>query len=251
VLAVLAFIALLMVLPFVIWGYPQPPDAGFYASLWLETAHQWHHEIIWPQWASMANFGWGDPRLAFYPPLSQIIGGLICSLLPIKLAIGTYVWAILLFAGISNYRFVVSIGYPNVAPLAAALYVANPYFMLDVHRRMAIPEVLACAFVPLAFDASIRLAESGKVGCLKLASILALLWLTNVPAALIASLSCGIIVLTEAFGTRSLRNVGYLAVAAMLAVALDAFYLLPVGAQLSWIQSSALFDYLPKNLSKN
>jgi hypothetical protein len=45
--------------------------------------------------------------------------------------------------------------------------------------------------------------------------------------------------------------VGYLAVAAMLAVALDAFYLLPVGAQLSWIQSSALFDYLPKNLSKN
>lgn len=247
VLALLAFIALLMVMPFAVWGYPQTGDIGFYASSWLETAHQWHHGTVWPQWASMANFGWGDPRLAFYPPLSQVLGGVVCSLLPVKFAIGAYTWTILLLAGICCYRFAVSVGYSRVAPLAASLYVANPYFMLDVHRRMAIPELLGCALLPLALAASFKLTEKGKTGCLKLALIEALLWLTNIPVAIIASLACGIMILMEAFRTRSLRCVGYLAAAAALAVALDAFYLIPVVTQLHWIQSSALFGLRPED----
>ncbi len=247
VLALLAFIALLMVSPFAVWGYPQTGDIGFYASSWLEMAHQWRHGIIWPQWASMANFGWGDPRLAFYPPLSQVLGGVVCSLLPAKLAIGVYTWAILLLAGVCCYRFAVSIGHSRVAPLAAAIYVANPYFMLDAHRRMAVPELLGCALLPLVFAASFELAEKGKSGCLKLASIEALLWLTNIPVAIIASLACGIILLTEACRRRSLRCVGYLAAAAGLAVALDAFYLIPILTQLHWIQSSALFGLRPED----
>jgi hypothetical protein len=247
VLAALALVATLMVLPFAVWGYPQTPDLGFYASSWLETAKQWRQGILWPQWAAMANFGRGDPRLAFYPPLSQVIGGVICAVLPVKFAIGVYTWAILLLAGVCCHRFVVSMGYSKAAPLAAALYIANPYFMVDVHRRMAIPELLGCALLPLVLEASFGLAEGGRAGFLKLASIEALMWLTNIPAAIIGSLACGIIVLAEVFRTRSLRIVGYLGVAAGLAIALDAFYLLPVAAQLHWIQSAALFGYRPED----
>src|ERR1700689_1224643 len=46
----------------------------FHLIPWLDAQRSWLHGIPYPHWAPSPNFGAGEPRFVFYPPLSWMLG---------------------------------------------------------------------------------------------------------------------------------------------------------------------------------
>ena len=45
----------------------------------------WRHGLLYPHWTASANFGAGEPRFVFYPPLTWMLGAALGIVLPWKL----------------------------------------------------------------------------------------------------------------------------------------------------------------------
>jgi len=164
-LAALAVIAAasIVISPFVFLGNPAGHDVVFHLSSWMEAERQWHEGILYPRWAAGANYGLGEPRFIFYPPMSWMLGAALGWLLPWKMVPGAFDWLALVVAGASMFRLARQYMSPWDATLAAVLYAANPYYLLVVHQRCAVAELLASAFFPLVIlSASASAARAGN-----------------------------------------------------------------------------------------
>ena len=81
------------------------------------------------------------------------------------------------------YRLTREFTAPNAALLASAFYLANPYMLFNAFERSAFAELLAAAWIPLLLLAVLRPRPTAR----GIAIPLALLWLTNAPAAVMGS----------------------------------------------------------------
>ena len=96
--------AALLVLPMLIWGYPRTAhDFNFHVLSWMDVAHQWQHGVVFPRWAMLADYGYGEPRFIFYPPFSWLLGGALSFVLPWKIVPGVFVWLALTGAGAAMF----------------------------------------------------------------------------------------------------------------------------------------------------
>src|SRR5207253_719902 len=76
-------------------------DFEFHLFSWMEVSSQWKQAIVYPRWAALAYWGYGEARCLFYPPASWTLGSTLGSLLPWKVAPGAYVWLAVLASGLS------------------------------------------------------------------------------------------------------------------------------------------------------
>ena len=49
-------------------------DFDFHLASWLDAAASWRHGLFYPHWAPSPNYGAGEPRFVFYPPLTWMLG---------------------------------------------------------------------------------------------------------------------------------------------------------------------------------
>src|SRR5215467_2321736 len=180
----LAAVSLLAILPFVWMGIPSGHDFEFHMFSWMEVASQWRQGIVYPRWAALAHWGYGEARFVFYPPASWTLGAALGFVLPWKLVPAAYCWIALSLAGFSMYRLARQwLPVPD-ALFAAAFYAVNPYHLVIVYWRGAFAELLAASLLPLLLIAILKLREPGASPALVLALVLAAAWLVNAPAAL-------------------------------------------------------------------
>jgi 6-pyruvoyl-tetrahydropterin synthase related domain len=220
-------------------------DFQFHLASWLDVAGQWHEGIAFPRWAEWANWGFGEPRFIFYPPASWMLGAALGSILPWKMAPGAFLWLALVLAGISMWCFAREWLSRREAVMAAVLYAVNPYHLIIVYLRSDFAELLASALFPLVLWGALRLLRGAWRSFPLLALPLALVWLSNAPAAVLATYSLALVFVVAALLRRSARPLitGGLGMAAGFGLA--AFYILPAAWEQRWVQiHQALADML-------
>jgi hypothetical protein len=227
--------AFLVILPFFFLGSPSGHDFEFHVNSWMEVLGQWRQGIIYPRWAALAQYGYGEARFIFYPPASWTLGAALGALLPWKAVSGAYVWLALTLSGCSMFILARRWLDGRDAIFAAALYAANPYYIVIVYWRSAFAELLAGALLPLLLLYALRSEEERAEAVVRLTLIVAAAWLTNIPAAVMVNYSLTLLLVILAILKRSLRVLLYGIVAVLLGAALAAFFLVPAAYEQRWV----------------
>jgi hypothetical protein len=230
-------------IPFFFLGTPSGHDVEFHLYSWLEVLAQWKHGILYPRWAALAHFGYGEPRFVFYPPASWTLGAALSAIFPWTVASYVYIWIVLVAAGVAMFVLARRWLDRRDAIFVAVLYAVNPYHLVIVYWRSAFAELLASCLVPLLLlfvlkvvDGDEREHENARRRAIvRLALVLAAAWLTNAPAGVMIHYSLALLIVFFAWQRRSLRVLVVGAGAVALGAALAAFYLLPAIYEQRWI----------------
>ena len=223
-------------LPSFFLGIPSGHDFEFHVNSWMEVLSQWKQGIIYPRWAALAHYGYGEARFIFYPPASWMLGAALGSFLPWTIVPGVYEWIALTLSGCSMFLLARSFLVRRDAIVAAAMYAANPYHLVIVYWRSAFAELLAGALLPLLMLQILRSKQEGRKTILPLGLIVAAAWLTNAPSAVMVTYSLALLLLTVAIMHRSLRPLLIGAGALFLGITLAAFYVLPALYEQKWVE---------------
>ena len=222
-------------IPFFFFGTPSGHDVEFHLYSWLEVLGQWRHGILYPRWATLAHFGYGEPRFVFYPPASWTLGALIGALVPWTIASPVYIWIALVAAGASMFALARRWLNRCDATFAAVLYAVNPYHLVIVYWRSAFAELLAACLIPLLVLFVLKAAEDKQAMVIPLGLVLAGSWLTNAPAAVMIHYSLVLLIVFLAWRQRSGRLLWTAPAAVALGACLASFYLLPAIYEQRWI----------------
>ena len=239
---VLAGICGLAITPFFYWGSPSGHDFEFHMYSWMDVLAQWKQGILYPRWAALAHWGYGEARFLFYPPGSWTLGAVLGAILPWKIVPGAYCWIVLTAAGASMYALARQWLRPSDALFAAAFYAVNPYHLLIVYWRSAYAELLASILVPLSLLHLVRLKREGLRPILWLGLTLAGAWLANVPAALMIHYSVAGLAAVMAIQERSARPLFKTAVAVLIGAGVASIYLVPAIYEQSWVNIAELMS---------
>lgn len=221
-------------------------DFNYHLLSWMEVARAWQHGLAYPRWIQDANYGAGEPRLIFYPPASWLLGaalGSIGSGIATGAASAAALWtaAPVLFVllalsagGACMYLLARQWVSAECAVFAACLYTVNPYALFVVYERSAYGELLAASALPLVVLFALR--RSPSIAGLGLA--MAAIWLSDLPAAVLASYMLAFLALAMALLERKAWPVLRAAGGMALGLGLSAFYIVPAAYEQAWVQIS-------------
>jgi hypothetical protein len=183
--------AFLAIVPLLTNGCSCGHDFDFHILSWMEAARQFTHGNLHPQWAYTPAWNAGEPRFIFYPPISWTIGAFLGLIFPWTWTPILYTWLALTAAGLAMYHLAKTFTPPTAALLAAILYTVNPYMLFTAYERTAYAELFAAAWIPLLLHAILR----KQVTIPRIAIPVALLWLTNAPAAVMSCYALALLTL--------------------------------------------------------
>lgn len=227
--------ALGVVLPFHHFGIASGHDFEFHMNSWLEVLNQWKHGTLYPRWAPLAHYGYGEARFLFYPPFSWTLGAIIGAFVPWKMAPAAFIWVALTLSGCSMFVLARQFLDRGHAVFAAALYAANPYYLLIVYWRSAFAELLAGALLPVFLLYVLRSDEKNERPTVILTLIVAAAWLTNAPSAVMVNYSLALLAVVAAILHRSARPLVVAIIAIVLGLGLAAFYVFPAAYEQKWV----------------
>jgi hypothetical protein len=239
--------ALVACLPRLVQGISCGHDFEFHLISWMETQRAWSEGILYPHWAQSPNWGAGEPRFVFYPPISWMAGALIGLVVGWKWAAAVFTYLCLTANGFTTRALARSFLPGPAATLAGVIATATPYALFTAYERTAFSELAAAALVPLLLLHALRPKEgegfpSLLPGACWLALILAAIWLTNAPAGVMASYLLAFAAAVAAWLQRSWRPVLRAAMAVPVGLGLAAVYLVPAAWEQRWIAIGQALD---------
>jgi hypothetical protein len=235
--------AFLAIFPLILHGCSCGHDFDFHLVSWMEAAAQFKAGNLHPSWAFSPAWNAGEPRFVFYPPLSWTLGAML-GLVRWSTAPIAYTWIALTASGFAMYSLARTLKASEHAALIASLvYLANPYMLFTAYERTAYAELLAAAWIPLLLAAILR----DRVAPLRIALPVALLWLTNAPAAVMGCYSLAVLAILRLLwcwlDDRSESRFKAASALALqiftglaLGLGLAAFYVLPAAYERRWVQ---------------
>jgi hypothetical protein len=241
-------------------------DFEFHLISWFETQRSWSQGVLYPHWAQSPNWGAGEARFVFYPPLTWIVGALLGYVIPWAWVPATFTFLCLAAVGLTTRALARGFLSPPAATLAGVIATTTPYTLFTAYERTAFGELAAAIWIPLVLlfawrqgvrrdiqdspsacsennrgaEGSRRVIKRSLGGTLDgstvpLTLILAATWLTNAPAGVMASYLLAFAALTAALVLRQWWPILRSAIAVIIALGLTACYLVPAAFEQRWI----------------
>ncbi len=234
--ALIVLAATAVIAPMWFLGNASGHDFQFHMASWLDVSGQWRQGILYPRWAEWANFGFGEPRFIFYPPASWMLGAGLGTILPWRMVPGTFVWIALVLNGSAMWTLARRWLTPAQATAAAIFCAVNPYQLIVVYYRSDFAELLATALFPFVVLRAIRVIQDGWSELPALALVFAAVWLTNAPAAVLATYSLALMLFVGSVYRRAIDPLIAGGSAMFCGFGLAAFYILPAAREQRWVQ---------------
>src|SRR5579863_6589774 len=219
-------------------------DYDFHLASWLDTVASWHHGVFYPHWAPSANYGAGEPRFVFYPPLTWMLGAAFGFILPWKGVELAITFTFLAATGLATRMLARQALDDGPATLAGCAALFSGYSMFTAYERSAFGELAGGFWVPLllllvfrdrnpqgsvwrrAFDGSATL----------LALVIAGAWLSNAPLGVMVCYLVAAVALSVSLLQRSWAPVIRSTIAVAIGLGLSAIYLIPAAVEQRWVQ---------------
>ncbi len=218
-------------------------DFEFHFVSWLDAQHSWLNGIPYPHWATSPNFGAGEPRFVFYPPLTWMLGAALGLVLPWKLVPVAMTFLLLAATGLATRILARRLLPEASATLAGCAALFSGYALFTAYDRTAFGELAGGFWIPLLllFALRDRGPSSGlwrralDGSAVPLALVVAGCWLSDAPVGVMACYLLAAVALAAALLARSWYPVVRAALAVAIGVALTGFYLVPAAWEQRWV----------------
>ena len=242
--ALVVLAALVGAAPIWLHGAATGDDFEFHLVSWLNAQLSWLHGIGYPHWAVSPNFGAGEARFVFYPPLSWMLGAALGLALPWALVPFALAFLLLASTGLATRALAREYLPAGAATLAGCAAIFSSYALFSTYFRTAFAELAGGCFIPLLLlfacrdrdprQALWRRALDGSA--LALALVLAGCWLSDAPVGVMSSYLLAAVAAAGAVAARSWFPVLRAALACALGLALTGFYLIPAAWEQRWVE---------------
>jgi len=217
-------------------------DFDIHLVSWFDCLNGWRHGILYPQWTPSANYGAGEPRFIFYPPLTWMAGAALGLFLPWHLVPIALTFLLLAATGLATRALARMALDDAPATLAGCAAIFSGYALFTAYERSAFGE-MAAFWIPLLLLFILRdkhfsaplLRRAFDGSAVPLAVAVAGAWLSNAPLGVMASYLLAAVALAIAILRRSWAPILRAAVGASLSLALAAFYLIPAAYEQRWV----------------
>jgi hypothetical protein len=141
-----AFVA---IVPQLIRGNSCGHDFDVHLVSWLDCVNAWRHGIPYPHWAPSPNYGAGEPRFVFYPPLTWMLGAALGLILPWHLAPIALTFLTLAATGLATRALALEALDDLPATLAGCASLFSLFTLFTAYERSAFPEFAGGFWLPL------------------------------------------------------------------------------------------------------
>jgi hypothetical protein len=219
-------------------------DFDFHLVSWLDAQASWRQGILYPHWSPSANFGAGEPRFVFYPPLTWMLGAALGLVAPWKGVPLAITFLCLVGTGLATRWLARELLDDGPATLAGCAALFSGYALFTAYERSAFGELTGGFWIPLLLLLTLRDSKpNGPVlrrafdgSAARLALVLAGAWLSNAPLGVMATYLLTAVALVWSLLQRSWAPALRAAVAAALGIGLTAFYLVPAAVEQRWVE---------------
>jgi hypothetical protein len=224
-------------------------DTNYHMGSWVDILREWHAGVLSPGWAAGANYGMGDPRFCFYPPIPMLLGSLALLLLPNSLAMGALLFLTFFAAGLCMYALARRFFDPTRSAAAAVLYTLSYFLLITALKHAALAELMVDAFLPLTLLFFLDvLYGNRRASAVYLALTLGATWVVDVPIAIETAYSLTLATLLVALARRQAGSLVKVLLAQAAGVLCAAFYLIPAFASQHLIYSSTRLEFKVRTL---
>jgi hypothetical protein len=242
-LVIILLAAALAIAPQLIRGNSCGHDFDVHLVSWLDCVNAWKHGILYPHWTPSPNYGAGEPRFVFYPPLTWMLGAFLGLIFPWNLAPIAMTFLTLAGTGLATRALALEALDDLPATLAGCVAMFSGFALFTGYERSAFPEFAGGVWLPLLLLFALRSRHPGGPlahrafdgSTAPLALTLAGPWLSNLPLAVIATYLLAGVALFAAVVRKSWAPVLRAAVAAPLGLGLAAVYWLPAAIERNWV----------------
>lgn len=235
--------ALIAAVPLWVHGPAGADDFEFHLVSWLDAQASWRHGIVYPHWATSPNFGAGEPRFVFYPPLSWMAGAALGTVLPWALVPVALTFLMLAGTGLATRKLAREMLPEPAALLAGCAVIYSGYALFTAYFRQAYGEMCGGFLIPLLLLFALRDEAPGAEGwrralegsAARLTLVVAGCWMCDAPLGVMASYLLAGVALAAAVTRRRWFPLLRATVAMVLGLGLAAVYLVPAAWEQRWV----------------
>ena len=256
--AIILVAALIASMALMIRGASCGHDFDFHLISWIDALHSWRQGILYPHWAPSANYGAGEPRFVFYPPLTWMAGAMLRALLPWKGVPAALTFLMLFAAGLATRALARQILPSAPATFAGCVAIFSGYTLFTAYERSAFGELTGSIWMPLLLLFLLRECGPAARGWRRafdgsatlLALVVAGAWLSDAPLGVIVCYTLAGLALAAALLRRSRAPILRGSAGIILGLGLASVYIVPADMEQPWVTIHQVTDdpgYLIEN----
>jgi hypothetical protein len=154
--AVVVAAAAVAVAPQLVRGNSCGHDFDVHLVSWLDCLNAWRHGIVYPHWTPSPNYGAGEPRFVFYPPLTWMAGAALGAVFGWWFAPIAFTFLCLAGTGLAVRALALEALDNAVATLAGCTAIFSGFTLFTAYERAAFPEFMGGVWLPLLLLFALR-----------------------------------------------------------------------------------------------